>query len=891
MAYEDLTTFTEQDPNNNWSQTSSRNTGSPRGNETSYVYKDYGASFFGNYEHDIDIRCTQMFTSRSMMIWGVSDNISNYNGLSKGQILRFNYDTVKTGTRVIWLEDREAGFNANSNPYYAISLNTTYYIRVSRSSSTVTAKIYGSSSDRTNDTNILATLSTSCGTDSYRYLYVGTSVTDGNSNQTAGWIENVDVGINQINLELEDTVNLNEDTEVDVSLEKVSKEETVYLTDKLSEQAIESKPLSLSEESDIKLNLSKEDIVNLAEDYSITVNVAKNLESDIRFVKQVKDSILNKLNTAIRSISDATNLFLMRISQNYDISSDIRTLALEKNNFNNDFRMLRPSQVPGDAGFQSLGKTYIKVYINSIEQTDIDIDSITITKSLNTSHSATFELGRAYDSTKPDINDSVEIKYDTWTLYKGYITQITPGDSPESMRINCQDEYWQQNKTNKYFFVGHIPTDNKEKYYTTISSALSSEFSWSPGIGSFVPQTMNCFGQGYSDCISQLVTNSGNFSWYYDVNQNTGLVSKKLWTAEQGDIITLDRQNIGENLYLHQVLSHSFREDIENLVNKLRVQMGDRVIRRFNNTGGSRDYPSYEYRSAVVHPSPDWDDDYEVLSINSDTGYGIDWHKAEDSDLYDDVFKRYRLPRLVSYLEDWTDRFDPVVIITAPLGSGWRCSIPLTESFIPGWYLNTRMKEGFTIDYSNNRLIFNEKVYLYEVDENGEATGNIRAPLITLQLWKKRYYSHTEDPNDDPESDITNPLMFFTDKMGSYPETIIDYLELGSLSVQVGGYYYDGDGDRVIVPSWDDTAFARDFANWQLSKTCDKRITGNINVALDTVTFYNITLSNRIDIPGVIESPLNIQSMTYNISDWTVSISLENNRYYKRTVNLPSRGE
>ncbi|GAG07768.1 unnamed protein product, partial [marine sediment metagenome] len=267
------------------------------------------------------------------------------------------------------------------------------------------------------------------------------------------------------------------------------------------------------------------------------------------------------------------------------------------------------------------------------------------------------------DNTKPSQESIVEIKYHIWTLYKGYITQITPTNNPDSIKIICQDKYWKQNKTKKYFHVGHRPTDNFELYYNYISQGLSA-CGASFGIGSFVPQTMNLFGTRESDAITDLVTNSGNYAWYYNV---TG--TKKLWTSGQGSIINLEKQEIGKNLGLYQVIRHSFKESIENIVNKFRVQMGDRVVRRFNNTGGTKEYAGHEYEYFYGSVSPAWDATYERLAQNSEDGKGVFHHPASQNDLYEDVFVKYNLPYLNSELESWSDRYPPLVSILVPFGS------------------------------------------------------------------------------------------------------------------------------------------------------------------------------------------------------------------------------
>ncbi|GAG12174.1 unnamed protein product, partial [marine sediment metagenome] len=120
--------------------------------------------------------------------------------------------------------------------------------------------------------------------------------------------------------------------------------------------------------------------------------------------------------------------------------------------------------------------------------------------------------------------------------------------------------------------------------------------------------------------------------------------------------------------------------------------------------------------------------------------------------------------------------------------------------------------------------------------------------------------------------------------------------ELSGLGIQIGGWYISGRDDEdnpiwTYVPSWNDTAFATDYANWQLSKNCDKKINGSIDLTIDAVQFYDITLDKRIMIEGIIENPLNIIGITYNIGSWIASVQLENGRYYKRSTSIQSRGE
>jgi len=612
-----------------------------------------------------------------------------------------------------------------------------------------------------------------------------------------------------------------------------------------------------------------------------------NINNKINTIKQTLSNINNQCSFVKRVLNDVNNMINFVKGNIYDINNKVNTKLQGLYNINNDVRFIKSWQVPTAVGIQSLGKEYIKVYITDMinENTDVNIDSININKGVNQSHTASFELSKAYDSTKPDMKAPVLIKYSDWTLYKGYITSIVPGDNPESIRIECQNKHWEDDQTNKYFSVGHRPTDNKELYYETIQSAIAAEFSWNIDIGNFVPETINCFGMGQAQALANLFEQCGNFGFFYDVDE-----TKKIWRAGQGSVITLNRQQLGNNLKLYDVIEHKFTEDISQIVNKYRVQMGNKVIRKFNSSGGSRTYEGYNYERYEEYIQPAWDGQRERLAPVSGTGYGFGDAKHGEENLYKNVFQKYTLPYLDPKLSSWDDRFAPRIEIYNP--SGWEVwnapeGIPNPFTGIIDVY---RLTEGFTIDYENAIITLSDKIYLYLRNRLGECT-HVKAPTIRVFLWKKNFWTVTLDPGDDPETDISNPLMFFTDKVGDYPDTIIKDLNLSSYSIQQGTESYDAQGNKILIPSWDDTEFAKDYAYWQLSKSCDKKISGNIVVTLDAACYYGIDLTKRIFIDGITEDNMNIVSMNYNISNFTVNIELENSKLFQRTISLPTRGE
>ena len=688
-----------------------------------------------------------------------------------------------------------------------------------------------------------------------------------------------------------DTLTLSDNIELNVSQEKIEKSDTFTLSDQVKfgqEEQESSEGLGINDEYELTLTHKVEsgDTLSLSDAFESLIYYTKNILNKIGFMGSGLKDINQKINTALRVMKDMYNIFGSIFGYRKDVDNKINILGRNISNVDNDFRMILPFQAPGDAGFQSLGKEYIKIYIGGVEQTDVDIDSVTITQSLNSAHTASFILGRAYDSaSKPSIESAVTIKYHIWTLYKGYITAIIPGDNPDSIQINCQDEYWKQNRTQKYFYVGHQPQDDTELYYTNINQALSA-CGVNFGIGNFIPQTIAMYGVGTSDAISELVNLSGNYAWFYNVNKNSGAVSQTLWTSGQGSIINLERQTINKNIGLYHVLTHRITESVENIINRFRVKMGNKVIRRFNSTGGYKTYSGYRYLHYITNAIPGWNSSYEKLATNSDDRKGVFHHPQEENIYYDDVFTKYHLPALDSDLEEWTDEYPPVVELEMPFGFFWQPN-----------YSVGKIDSGFTIDYDEEKLIFNERKYLFSLDDNNQM-DDVRAPTIRLQLWKKQYYSETDDPTSDPEdpNDITSPLVFITNKMGDYSQTILKSLQLTGLSIQIGGWYQSGttaDGRAIytLVPSWDDTAFAQDYANWELSKVCDKKVSGSIELTIDAMCFYNIDLRNRIMIDGILDNNLNIESITYNIGSWRAVLNLINGRTYNRTVSMPSHGE
>lgn len=594
-----------------------------------------------------------------------------------------------------------------------------------------------------------------------------------------------------------------------------------------------------------------------------------NINNKINTVIRTLSNINNKVNTVFRTLSDINNVISFVKSVVSDINNKVNTQKRMLYNITNDIRFIKSWQVPGVAGVQSRGKAYITLTIASVTQTDVDVDSITINKTIGQPFVATFELGRAYDSTKPSLESKVIIKYDEWELFKGYISSITPTDSPESMRIECKNKQWLDDRTNVYFKVGHKPGNNKEKYYETIYDAIVGGYSLVLPFGNFIPETIDCFSQGKASTLVELCEESGNYSCFYDENENV-----VVWVAGNGAIIELNRQVLGENLNLYHVLEHRFTETAENIVNKFRVQMGAKAIDTKNKI---TNYTGYDYQHFFPHAAPTWNSYYELLQSQTGSGYGWDYRDPNNESNYKDVFKKYSFSAggLIAGLQSFSDLATDkpfIVRISNPNGL-------YTPNFEEG-----EMTEGFSIDWENQIIIFNEAKYSsYKV--NGKLLS-IRAPSVSVDFYNKQKWTVTLTPTDNPETTPGNDLMFITAKIGSYANTIIKDLDLSSLTIQE-----EETINGVTHLGWDDTDYAEDYALWQLSKTSEKKINGTVSVTLDTVCYYGIDLAKRIFVSGITESNMNVVSLSYNISKFTVDIEVENLTGYTRAISLPARGE
>lgn len=173
MAEEDLTTYTVSDPSSNISVSSDTITvTSARRSENYYVVKDFGEDYFNGL--DIDFRIHHLSTSTTGGVLGALGLSSTLNyQASWGETTSIYIFTIKTGSKTCEMR-LYRGYNEATDSI-SISMNTTYYCTLNRSTSndTVTVSVY-TDSDRTSLLDTLSVSGFGTGT-KYRYFYAAVS--------------------------------------------------------------------------------------------------------------------------------------------------------------------------------------------------------------------------------------------------------------------------------------------------------------------------------------------------------------------------------------------------------------------------------------------------------------------------------------------------------------------------------------------------------------------------------------------------------------------------------------------------------------------------------------------------------------------------------------------
>lgn len=207
MATEDLTTFTEVDPNARITVTAAKSAWvNLQDNDVSYVYKDYTAGHFtGSFRHNSEAQMTSSHDGNaSVTVWGLADDIGDFGALSAGNTKNsFILVMVANGGNTapffqLLEQDVTAGGYGAAGTYYTgidVVFNTPYYLQMYRdlgvgTYGTLYAYVYSDSGRTTLVDTLTVTLHTSV--KNFRYLYV-TQTDTATSRYQTGFTQNFDL--------------------------------------------------------------------------------------------------------------------------------------------------------------------------------------------------------------------------------------------------------------------------------------------------------------------------------------------------------------------------------------------------------------------------------------------------------------------------------------------------------------------------------------------------------------------------------------------------------------------------------------------------------------------------------------------------------------------------
>lgn len=184
MAYEDFTSFTEVDAEDAYSVTTNKvNVNCTNTNLAgNYVYKDYGANHFDDFEHLIECLFSTLASGDYMFFWACGNTIESWPCNDMNSLNLVNYATPYE----FQMRERVSDSQTNIDTWSTPSADTIYYITVAKSGTTITAEIRTGS----HLGSLQTTLSYTCNTQAHRYLYCQ----QGYSNTTlTGYSQNFDI--------------------------------------------------------------------------------------------------------------------------------------------------------------------------------------------------------------------------------------------------------------------------------------------------------------------------------------------------------------------------------------------------------------------------------------------------------------------------------------------------------------------------------------------------------------------------------------------------------------------------------------------------------------------------------------------------------------------------
>ena len=163
----DYSTFTEVDPNSHLVLVGTDHLDfDAYRDEDCYLYKDYGVDYFDDFVHKVDMKFTTNNLGQIGFSWVLANDIDDWYGLHTNSKTAIGVHFEYSPPHIIRLRETHGGSMYGDN--YTCSVDTWYYLTITKSGTALTCKIYSDSAR----TTLLDTLSLTLHADhKFRYLF------------------------------------------------------------------------------------------------------------------------------------------------------------------------------------------------------------------------------------------------------------------------------------------------------------------------------------------------------------------------------------------------------------------------------------------------------------------------------------------------------------------------------------------------------------------------------------------------------------------------------------------------------------------------------------------------------------------------------------------------
>ena len=179
MVYEDFTTFTEVEEDDRIQKTATHVDFLDRRDETTYLYKDYGADHFSDFTHWLNVYRDTHGNGSFVCFWLLANVVKGEKAMRDDHDAHIfaNFGGTLVGSD---LSEVDSLGNKYSAGWEALSLDTWYYVAISKSGTTLTLDIYSTEALREagGDGDVRHATLTLHEDYEFRYLYVGNTYDD-----------------------------------------------------------------------------------------------------------------------------------------------------------------------------------------------------------------------------------------------------------------------------------------------------------------------------------------------------------------------------------------------------------------------------------------------------------------------------------------------------------------------------------------------------------------------------------------------------------------------------------------------------------------------------------------------------------------------------------------